>query len=568
MVIFSLASTLPLFLINLTSFVNLNLSRVLTWSHFSNAFPELVYDSKLGAVIELRDIENADRGLSPLEIWCNEAQERFVLAISPERLNEFKSIADRERSGYSIVGIAKGRRNEKKRLVVRDRELHTTPIDLPMDVLFGKPPRLDRKVHSRKLDLSAFDASLATYLPKMANGILDEAITRVLHLPAVASKAFLITIGDRNVGGLTIRDQMVGRHQVPVADVAVTATSLTRKIKTGEAMAMGEKAPIALIAPTASVRMAIAEALLNIAAADLLDGLERIRLSANWMSSVNSPGEAAALYEGVEAASEICRQLNISIPVGKDSTSMKTSWKDQETGEPREVTAPLSLIVSAFAPVRNIHRTWTPALRRPEEAGIGETILLMVDISEGHRALGGSALAQTFLQIGNKAPDVRNVQRLKDYFDAMGQLKDSGVVLAYHDISDGGKLLTPPQSRIMLTEVRSLYLPRGNDVCGQMRSPHYARRALSKHQNRRNYQHLVQRRARSRLPSPKEGSNQFRTLLRNLRPSRRSDQTHRTRRSKQTTRTRHLSQSPARLSRIPHQAATTVVIFVLSNTET
>ncbi|KAL8724009.1 MAG: hypothetical protein Q9181_007028, partial [Wetmoreana brouardii] len=306
-----------------------------------------------------------------------------------------------------------------------------------MSVLFGKPPKLSRTVESRKLQLPAFDATLATYLPKMsAEGVLDEAVRKVLQLPCVGSKSFLITIGDRSVGGLVIRDQMVGRYQVPVADVAVTATSLTLGIKTGEAMAMGERPSIALISPAASARMAIAESLMNIAAADLLDGLERVRLSANWMASVNSPGEGAALYEAVEAAKDLCVDLQVSIPVGKDSTSMKMSWKDQESGEGREVTAPLSLIISAFAPVRKIRNTWTPALRRVEE--IEETVLLMVDLAEGHKALGGSALAQVLKQTGNEGPDVRNNQLMKDYFDAIDQLHESGVVLAYHDISDGG----------------------------------------------------------------------------------------------------------------------------------
>ncbi|KAL8806209.1 MAG: hypothetical protein Q9182_001484 [Xanthomendoza sp. 2 TL-2023] len=386
----------------------------------SNALPELVHDCNLGAAFELREIDNADRGMSPLQIWCCEAQE-----------------------SYSVVGNTEGDVNGEKRLVVHDRESkgHPKAIDLPMSTLFGKAPKLFRDVQSRRLELPAFDATLATYLPKMAvEGILDEAVQRVLQLPSVGSKSFLITIGDRSVGGLVARDQMVGRYQVPVSDVAVTATSLTLGIKTGEAVGMGERPSLALISPAASARMAIAESLMNIAAADLMDGLERIRLSANWMAAVKSEG--AELYEAVEAAKDLCIDLCISIPVGKDSTSMKMSWKDQVSGKAREVTAPISLVVSAFTMVRNIQNTWTPALRRPEEPEIGETVLLMVDLARGHKALGGSALAQTFKKVGDESPDVRNNQLLKDYFDAMEQLHDAGIVLAYHDVSDGGLFTT------------------------------------------------------------------------------------------------------------------------------
>ncbi|KAL8727079.1 MAG: hypothetical protein Q9166_006266 [cf. Caloplaca sp. 2 TL-2023] len=233
---------------------------------------------------------------------------------------------------------------------------------------------------------------------------------------------------------------MVGPHQVPVSDVAVTATSLTLGMMTGEAMAMGERPLLALISPAASARMAISESLMNIAAADLIDGLERIRLSANWMAAVESEG--TALYEAVQAAQDLCIDLHISIPVGKDSTSMKMSWKDQASGEAREVTAPISLVVSAFTPVKKIHNTWTPALRRPEEPNIGETVILLVDLAEGHKALGGSALAQTFGHVGSECVDVRNNQLLKDYLDAIDQLHESGIVLAYHDVSDGGLFTT------------------------------------------------------------------------------------------------------------------------------
>ena len=410
----------------------------------SNALPELVHDAGLGGRFELREIENADRSMSPLQIWCCEAQERYVAAVAQDGINMFKKIADRERCGYSVVGRAEGGNHEEKRLVLMDRESREfpIPIDLPMSVLFGKPPKMSKTVDSRILQLPAFDSTLQLYLPESpVASLLDEAVQRVLSLPAVGSKSFLITIGDRTVGGLTIRDQMVGPWQVPVADVSVTATSLTLGMQTGEAMAMGEKPTLALISSTASARMAVAEALMNIAAADLLDGLPRISLSANWMAASSHPGEGAALYEAVEAiAMHMCPRLGISIPVGKDSMSMKMRWTDQSSQETTEVTAPLSLVISAFAPVAHIKKTWTPTLRRLED--VGETVLLFVDLAEGRKALGGSALAQVFGQVGNEAPDVHDVLLIKDYFDAIQQLHEAGIVLAYHDRSDGGLFTT------------------------------------------------------------------------------------------------------------------------------
>jgi phosphoribosylformylglycinamidine synthase len=263
-------------------------------------------------------------------------------------------------------------------------------------------------------------------------------------MPAVGSKSFLITIGDRTVGGLTTRDQMVGPWQTPVADVAVTATALAMygtSDVTGEAMSMGEKPTLALISPKASARMAVAESLLNLAAADLQGGLSRVKLSANWMAAVNHPGEGAALYEAVQAIGmELCPQLGISIPVGKDSTSMKASWKDPDTKESKAVTAPLTVVISAFAPVQNVRNTWTPTLQRFED--VGETVLLFVDLAQGHQAMGGSALAQGLGQLGHEAPDVRDVDSIADYFDAVSQLQESGIVLAYHDRSDGGLFTT------------------------------------------------------------------------------------------------------------------------------
>lgn len=411
----------------------------------SNALPELVHDAELGATFELREIDNADLGMSPLQIWCCEAQERYVLAIAQDSLNSFTKIADRERCGYSVVGKTKGAVKEKKRLILMDRDSaeHPTPIDLPMQFLFGKPPKISRVVESRRLPLPTFDSSLAAYLPQSSGSILDEAINRVIALPAVGSKSFLITIGDRTVGGLTARDQMVGPWQTPVADVSVTATSLTLAIRTGEAMAMGEKPTLALISPAASARMAVAEALLNLGAADVVGRLDRVQLSANWMAASSHPGEGAALYEAVEVIGmQLCPDLGISIPVGKDSMSMKMKWTDQQSQEEKEVTAPLSVIISAFAPVADINKTWTPALRPREDDDGQESIILFVDLAGGRKALGGSAVAQVFGQVGNTAPDVHDVQILKDYYDALEQLHDSGIVMAYHDRSDGGLLTT------------------------------------------------------------------------------------------------------------------------------
>jgi phosphoribosylformylglycinamidine synthase len=400
----------------------------------SNALPELVQDAGFGARFELREIDNADKSLSPLQIWCCEAQERYVMAVAPDQLDVFTKIAKRERCGYSVVGKAQ----KEKRLILMDRDStdEPTPIDLPMPILFGKPPKMHRIVDSRKLRLPSFDSSLSTYLPKVpSQAVLDNAVDRVLKLPSVGSKSFLITIGDRTVGGLTVRDQMVGPWQTPVADVSVTATSLTPSIKTGEAMAMGEKPMLALISPAASARMAVAESLMNLAAASVENRMNRIRLSANWMAASSHPGEGAALYEAVEVIGmELCPELGISIPVGKDSMSMKTKWDD------KEVTAPLSLVISAFGPVNDLGSTWTPALRRQEE--VGETLLMYVDLAEGKKAMGGSALAQVFGQVGDAAPDVRDVDLLKDFYHAIEQLHESDIVLAYHDRSDGGLFTT------------------------------------------------------------------------------------------------------------------------------
>ena len=330
------------------------------------------------------------------------------------------------------------------RLILTDRESkeYPVPIDLPMSTLFPKDRKLDRIVKSRKLNLKPFEAfqTLSETYPHIPDhDLLRMAVERVLTLPAVGSKSFLITIADRTVGGLTVRDQMVGPWQTPVADVAVTATALNigDKLKTGEAMSMGEKPTLALISPAASARMAVAESLMNLAAAYVLGDLPRVRLSANWMAAVNHPGEGAALYEAVQAIGmELCPKLGVSIPVGKDSTSMKATWKDRKSGEAKAVTAPMTVVISAFAPVANVRSTWTPTLRRIED--VGETILMYVDLALGKQAMGGSALAQAFGKLGNESPDVRDASLLIDYYDAILQLHQSGIVLAYHDISDGG----------------------------------------------------------------------------------------------------------------------------------
>lgn len=414
----------------------------------SNALPELVKDAGFGGRFELRQIESVG-SMSPLQIWCNEAQERYVLLVNKEGINRFASICRRERCGFSDVGTLTPKdKDGKTRLVLTDRESseYPAPISIPMSALFPVSQRLERIVSSKPCGLPPFDAVAsmrAAFGEDLSDGdLLIQATQRVLRLPAVGSKSFLITIGDRSVGGLVVRDQMVGPWQIPVADVAVTAASFSvgSRQKTGEAMAMGEKPTLALISPPASARMAVAESLMNLGAADIMGDLKRIKLSANWMAAVNHPHEGAALYEAVQAISMSCVQLGVAVPVGKDSTSMKASWKDRETGNSKSVTSPVSVVISAYAMVDEVRNTWTPQLRRLEE--VGETYLMYVDLAQGKKAMGGSALAQVFGQTGNEAPDVRDVDLLVDYYDALSQLHKSGVVLAYHDISDGGLITT------------------------------------------------------------------------------------------------------------------------------
>ncbi|SPO00732.1 related to phosphoribosylformylglycinamidine synthase [Cephalotrichum gorgonifer] len=416
----------------------------------SNALPEIVKDAGYGGVFEIRQVHSADNSLSPLQIWCNEAQERYVVLVNKDHLNRFVSICRRERCPFSDVGtVLKTDVDGVPKLILTDRDSadHPRPIDLPMSALFPPGRKLDRVVESRKPTLPKFDP-VASLKAVSESGLGDAdliaaAAHRVLTVPSVGSKSFLITIGDRTVGGLSVRDQMVGPWQTPVADCAVTATgfNLGSKSRTGEAMAMGERPPLALISPAASARMAVAESLTNIAAADIISGLERVKLSANWMAAVNHPGEGAGLYEAVQAIGmELCPKLGISIPVGKDSTSMKASWTDRESGATKSVTAPMSVVITAVSVVEDVRRTWTPQLRRIED--VGETLLMFVDLAEGRKALGGSALAQSLGQVGDECPDVRNVDLIADYFDAISQLHKSGVVLAYHDRSDGGLLTT------------------------------------------------------------------------------------------------------------------------------
>lgn len=385
----------------------------------SNALPELVHDSGLGAVFELRDVPSAETGLSPLEIWCNEAQERYVLGITKEDLPRFTELCGRERCPFAVVGVA----TEEEQLVVKDRLYDNNPVDIPMATLFGKPPKMTRR----------FERSDTPATPLNLKDVsVDEAVERVLHLPAVGSKKFLITIGDRNVGGLVTRDQMVGPWQVPVSDVAVTAASF--EAETGEAMAMGERTPLALISAPASARMAIGEAITNIAAADIAK-LSDIKLSANWMAAAGFGQQDQSLYDAVYAVGEsFCPDLGLTIPVGKDSLSMRTVWDDD--GTPKSVVSPLSLVVTGFSPVANVTKTLTPELVTDKE-----TTLFLIDLGNGAQRLGGSALAQVFNQVGDTAPDA-DAKLLRGFFDSLHELKQANLVRAYHDRSDGGLLAT------------------------------------------------------------------------------------------------------------------------------
>lgn len=383
----------------------------------SNAFPELVNDAGRGARFDLRAVPLEESGLAPKEIWCNESQERYVLAIAPESLDQFRAFCERERCPFAVVGVA----TEERQLQVVDAG-QESPVQMPMDVLLGKPPKMHRDVQTvqrafQPMDLTGVD--------------LQKAVIDVLSHPTVASKRFLVTIGDRTVGGLTHRDQMVGPWQVPVADVAVTLADYA-SLK-GEAMSMGERTPLAAINAAASGRMAVAEAITNLLAAPI--ELPRVKLSANWMAACGEPGEDAALYETVKAVGmELCPALNVSIPVGKDSLSMRTQW---EVGaDKKKVTSPVSLIVSAFATLPDVRGTLTPQLNRDMD----DTTLVLVDLGKGRNRMGGSVLGLTLGQSGHEVPDLDDAQDLVRLVDAINTLRREGKILAYHDRSDGGLL--------------------------------------------------------------------------------------------------------------------------------
>ncbi|HTO03068.1 MAG TPA: phosphoribosylformylglycinamidine synthase subunit PurQ, partial [Opitutus sp.] len=465
----------------------------------SNALPELVNDGGRGGHFNLRKIPNDEPGMSPLEIWCNESQERYVLAVPAERIAIFQQLCERERCPFAIVGEA----TEEKRIVLEDPLFKNTPIDLPLEVLFGKPPRMhrsDRSIARRLTPLDLSDLKVAAGVPACPtfsgnaeqqagtpaatqNAALLEAVRRVLVHPTVADKTFLISIGDRTVGGLICRDQMVGPWQVPVADCAVTAA--TFDVYTGEAMAMGERTPVAINHAAASARLAVGEALTNLAAAQIGD-LGKVNLSANWMAAPAFPGEGADLYAAVHAVGmELCPALGITIPVGKDSMSMSTAWNDPASGEMKRVTAPVSLVVSAFAAVTDIRLSLTPQLRydkadAPTSSSsgssvdsvsntqnsevIGETVLLLIDLGRGKNRLGGSILAQVVSQMGEETPDVDSATDLKNFWNAIQQLGREQKILAYHDRSDGGLLATAVEMAFAGHTGVDLEIPAGHNA--------------------------------------------------------------------------------------------------------
>ncbi len=386
----------------------------------SNAMPELVSDGGRGGVFDLRKIPNDEPGMSPLAVWCNESQERYVLAIAPESLSQFDAMCKRERCPYAVIGTA----TEAEHLQVQDPHFENNPVDLPLDVLLGKTPKMHREAQSEQIQGSELNLSMP----------LEEAIERVLKLPTVASKSFLITIGDRSITGMVARDQMVGPWQVPVADCAVTTSGLDST--KGEVMAMGERTPVALLDGPASGRLAVGETITNLAAATI-DKLSDIKLSANWMSAASHPGEGEKLYETVKAVGmALCPELNITIPVGKDSMSMSTQW--EESGVTKQVTSPLSLVMTGFAPVVDAARTLTPMLRLDQ----GETDLILIDLGHGKNRLGASALAQVYQQIGCQPADLDSAEDLKAFFAVIQGLNQESKLLAYHDRSDGGLLVT------------------------------------------------------------------------------------------------------------------------------
>jgi phosphoribosylformylglycinamidine synthase len=387
----------------------------------SNAFPEITNDAKRGAIFDLRQIHLEESGMAPKEIWSNESQERYVLAIAPQHLALFQYYCERERCPFAVVGTA----TEERQLKVLDPLYDNAPVDMPMDVLLGKPPKMLRDVKTVTKHFPALDLT----------GIaLADVAHKVLSLPTVGDKSFLITIGDRSVGAMSVRDQMVGPWQVPVADCAVTLMSFEGYL--GEAMAMGERTPLAVVNAPASGRMAVGETITNLMAASIAS-LSDIKLSANWMAACGQPGQDAALFATVKAVGlELCPALGLSIPVGKDSLSMRTTWLDE--GVDKSVTSPISLIVSGFAPVTDIRASLTPLLN----CEVGETVLILIDLGRGKNRLAASACAQVLQQLGNDVPDVESADDLKNMFNAIQQLNREKKILAYHDRSDGGMFTT------------------------------------------------------------------------------------------------------------------------------
>lgn len=387
----------------------------------STAIPELMNHCKRGGRIELRDILTDESGMSPLELWCNESQERYVLAISPTQVAQFAAICSRERAPYAVIGEA----TAEQHLILNDRYFDNQPVNMPLDVLLGKTPKMIRNVTSQQTCGQPL---------QLKNITLVEAVKRVLHLPAVAEKTFLITISDRTVTGMVARDQMIGPWQIPVADCAVTTAGLESFC--GEVMSIGERAPVALLDFAAASRLAVGEALTNLAATKI-GNLKRVKLSANWMVAAGHPGEDAGLYKAVKAlGEELCPSLGITITVGKDSMSMKTRWREED--QECEIISPLSVVITAFARVEDVRYTVTPQLRTDK----GDTVLLLIDLGNGHNALGASALTQVYRQLGDRPADIRNIEQLTGFFNAIQQLVADRKLLAYHDRSDGGLLVT------------------------------------------------------------------------------------------------------------------------------
>lgn len=387
----------------------------------SNAFPELVNDAGKGGRIDLRKVPNDEPGMSPMEIWSNESQERYVIAVYPDKIDQFIEICKRERCIYAVVGEA----TAEQQLVVNDTVFNNNPVDMPLNVLLGKPPKMHRKVESRLIPQPGFETAVID---------LEDATERLLKLPTIADKSFLITIGDRTITGMVTRDQMVGPWQVPVANAGITCSDYNGY--TGEAMASGERPPVALINPKASARLAIAESITNIACTKIAK-ISDIKLSANWMAAAGHPGEDSALYDAVETVGlELCPALGIAVPVGKDSMSMKTVWKDGD--QDKAVISPVSLNITAFAPVEDVRKTATPQLR----TDLGDTELLVIDLGRGQNRIGASCLAQVYNQIGDVAADLDSADDLINLFNATQAMLAEDLMVAYHDRADGGLLVT------------------------------------------------------------------------------------------------------------------------------